>query len=886
MVLWIIGGLFVFIFCWYMTGVMRFAAKTNSGVKSMESGDVDTAERLFRKALKIAEGLPKAVGGLRITAWLNLSRLAAKRNDRELAVRHAGSAIRAMDGLKDSDHQFHLVFDHIAELLEENGEFSDAVQYRKYAVSSLPAQGPQTALALLNLARALKDAGRPQEAAPLFEGASRACTPQNAKEAANAGCAIQDMALALRRCGQNDQAERRFREALRLFTESQGADSMNVAIAWSNLGVLYAETGRYEESLNTYDQSLRIRRKLTGDRSPSVALVENNRANCLRQMGRLDEAEQAAKNSIAVLRETNSPTLPNALDTLGTIYLDCEHDEEALAALSESCALLRTQPKHDPETLLRYSERHAQALENLGRDEEAQNVRAAAAKETSQTRRTLALLLHQQSQEPPRQPGPDRTQEIKPHPIEAPSESSIPLATQALLAVLLTLGFYTLALGCIALLTLFAWRTHSPYFIVLDILTSLGILRAILPARSHAEKLGSQLGRDRHPALFETIESIARAAGEPMPSAVYLTPEPGAAVSEEGGFLAIGSTRVLYIGYPTLLLLTVAEFRSVLAHEFGHYSARDTKFSRWIYPARRAVVRSFFLVRGGWKLLFEGYGKMFLRITQGLSRQQEFNADRLAATLTSPDVTASALKAIGSSLFSSYVSNELKAVFAFGLLPPIAAGFEVYRREHAHEETIEEATSTPYDSHPSLAARLKALELLPHTSNKDLDPSPAILLLNRREQLEQWFAKIVEPSPRMDWRSVEWSACSSIVFVPFFETEIAKFKDLFEYVRFSEIPLILPDQAAAAVQRVYPGMPNARAYAEFIVGRAGGLALLREGWTGEGAPGDPFWFTSDLHRLNPSQLVADLWSGKLTDADWRAIADEAQISDLALAATE
>jgi hypothetical protein len=144
---------------------------------------------------------------------------------------------------------------------------------------------------------------------------------------------------------------------------------------------------------------------------------------------------------------------------------------------------------------------------------------------------------------------------------------------------------------------------------------------------------------------------------------------------------------------------------------------------------------------------------------------------------------------------------------------------------------------------------------------------------------------IVKPSRVGDLRRVEWGDCCN-VFVNYIGNETAKLKDLLRFIRFKEIPLILPEQASAAVQRVYPHLPNPRGQAEFLIGRAAGLALLHEGWDGEGAPGDPIWFTDGSHRLNPSQMVKQLWAGELTDVEWRTLAEKAQVSEVPLLAPE
>src|SRR5260370_31263928 len=156
MVLWIIGGFFLLVFVYHMARVWRWSGKTRSGLKALRRKDLGNAERYLGAALRIAKRMQKGYFDCEAVAWLNLSLLAAARKDTEEAARCAGRAIRALDGLKDQDKHFHLMFGQAAELLEANGEFADAVQFRQYALSAVTAshgkESFQAAIAMVFLA--------------------------------------------------------------------------------------------------------------------------------------------------------------------------------------------------------------------------------------------------------------------------------------------------------------------------------------------------------------------------------------------------------------------------------------------------------------------------------------------------------------------------------------------------------------------------------------------------------------------------------------------------------------------------------------------------------------------------------------------------------------
>ena len=113
-----------------------------------------------------------------------------------------------------------------------------------------------------------------------------------------------------------------------------------------------------------------------------------------------------------------------------------------------------------------------------------------------------------------------------------------------------------------------------------------------------------------------------------------------------------GKKRIMLLGLPLLQLLTISQFRAILAHEFGHYYAGDTRMGPWVFRARMnmaqvltrlgrdSVVLSFLsrwavvailrlIILGGLSL----WWKLFNRITQHVSRKQEYRCDELACYL-------------------------------------------------------------------------------------------------------------------------------------------------------------------------------------------------------------------------------------------------------------
>src|SRR5262249_21182505 len=156
---------------------------------------------------------------------------------------------------------------------------------------------------------------------------------------------------------------------------------------------------------------------------------------------------------------------------------------------------------------------------------------------------------------------------------------------------------------------------------------------------------GMLLERSAHPRLFSELENIANGLNEPLPRDVYLIGAPNAFVADRGGVMGFGSRRIMGLGLPLLSLLTVSQFRAVLAHEFAHYYGGDTSLGPWVYKTKTSIVRVFenvgsvrafarIAVLGVMYVvvttLLKWYFIAFLRVINLISRKQEYRADELA----------------------------------------------------------------------------------------------------------------------------------------------------------------------------------------------------------------------------------------------------------------
>ncbi len=217
---------------------------------------------------------------------------------------------------------------------------------------------------------------------------------------------------------------------------------------------------------------------------------------------------------------------------------------------------------------------------------------------------------------------------------------------------------------------------------------------------------------------------------------IDLSAHPAFSSEDQGGIFGFGSHRIMAIGLPLLSVLTVSEFRAVLAHEFAHYFGGDTKFGPWVYKTETALIRSFqniasigwsgrlpaafrllqMLITGALKWYFVG----FLRLIRFISRIREFRADELAALVAGSEAMAQGLRKIGgaSAAWPTYWDTEVGPILSKGGIPAIGDGFVRFmaaprisaQLTKIAESELSSDETKPFDTHPPLKKRLAALK--------------------------------------------------------------------------------------------------------------------------------------------------------------------------------
>ncbi|MFI7634159.1 M48 family metallopeptidase [Nonomuraea sp. NPDC049400] len=320
-------------------------------------------------------------------------------------------------------------------------------------------------------------------------------------------------------------------------------------------------------------------------------------------------------------------------------------------------------------------------------------------------------------------------------------------AFRAVLAFTLLAGFYVLV-GLILVAAIFFdvlllvdFHANTLKVAIVLTLAAGALVRALfmVSRRQGGEQPGVAVSREHEPMLWQTVEELAQRVRTAPPDEIRLVAEVNAAVSEDTRWLGMKATRRrMFIGLPLLQTLTVDEMRAVLGHELGHYSGAHTRLGAPVYRGRVSLLATIqglgnhpFIQR-----LFTWYAKLYFRVSQAVSRKQELEADQFAVAISGRQAMAGALRKIHATAmgWDLYVNDYLSLTGAGGTRPAsVFGGFHALMSDPDRQSEIaklgeEPEEVSPYDSHPSLAERLAAIEHLPEPPHVP-DPRSALTLL-------------------------------------------------------------------------------------------------------------------------------------------------------------
>ena len=249
-----------------------------------------------------------------------------------------------------------------------------------------------------------------------------------------------------------------------------------------------------------------------------------------------------------------------------------------------------------------------------------------------------------------------------------------------------------------------------------------------LVIRAKIEDPGRILTKDEAPELWTLARDVAKTIETRPINEIRLTHGAELAVYERGGIRAKmqdKAERILIVGVATLNGFSQNAFRAVLAHEYGHFSNRDTAGGDIAMHVNMDIMRlAESMAMSGtatfYNIAFQFlrfYHFLFRRITHGASRLQEILADRVAVYQYGADAFREGLTHVirRDIEFNHVAEKEINAAFSANraLQNLYEMSVESEGAKKSLEQEFNEQISRPTtedDTHPSPQDRFKLIE--------------------------------------------------------------------------------------------------------------------------------------------------------------------------------
>lgn len=280
-------------------------------------------------------------------------------------------------------------------------------------------------------------------------------------------------------------------------------------------------------------------------------------------------------------------------------------------------------------------------------------------------------------------------------------------------------------------------------------------------ARRENEDPGRVLSEAEAPELWTLARDVAEAIDTRPVNEIRITNGTELAVYERGGFrakMSDNAERVLIVGLATLNGFSQNAFRAVLAHEYGHFSNRDTAGGNIASRVNTDIVRlaEAMAISGTatfYNIAFQFlrfYHFLFRRITHGASRLQEILADRVAVHLYGADAFREGLTHVirRDIEFNHVAEREINA--ALGSNRALQNLYEMTEQNEEIKKDLEQQynehiarPTTEDDTHPSPQDRFKFASQI---KSKDTAPLTGMVwdLFKNREALTSEMNALLE----------------------------------------------------------------------------------------------------------------------------------------------
>jgi Zn-dependent protease with chaperone function len=248
--------------------------------------------------------------------------------------------------------------------------------------------------------------------------------------------------------------------------------------------------------------------------------------------------------------------------------------------------------------------------------------------------------------------------------------------------LLLVLAAVALAIAC-GWLGIFLILHLSNFAILLVALGIIGVgisviyflIKFIFAVARDENSTRTEITEAEQPRLFAFIRQLAQETQTPFPKKVYLSPDVNACVFYNSSFwsMFLPVRKNLEIGLGLVNSINISEFKAVVAHEFGHFSQKSMKLGSFTYNVNRVIYNMLFenkdytaflqswgnlhtylrifagitvKIANSIQWLLRGMYKVINRSYLGLSREMEFHADAVAASVSGGNNLVSALSRV------------------------------------------------------------------------------------------------------------------------------------------------------------------------------------------------------------------------------------------------
>lgn len=241
------------------------------------------------------------------------------------------------------------------------------------------------------------------------------------------------------------------------------------------------------------------------------------------------------------------------------------------------------------------------------------------------------------------------------------------------------------------------------------------------------EDPGRELKREEAEELWKLTEEVAQTVNTRPIDEIRITTGTELAVYERGSWrekLQNKATRVLILGVGVLKDFKIDDFRAVLAHEYGHFSNRDTAGGDIALRVQNDMIKFYYAMCQAGQATYYNvafhflrlYNFIFRRISHGATRLQEILADRVAAQSYGAPAFEGGLKHVVRRSIEFHRNADIEVTAGIEAMRPLANIYD-FRIENdtsfekEYEKSINRET-TDDDTHPSPKDRFRLIAAL------------------------------------------------------------------------------------------------------------------------------------------------------------------------------